>query len=202
MKKMGSQGQCRFRNFQAVVVAGLTLILIFSAGIAFGSAGGGGGPKGWVNTDTFRVINFLVLAGALFFLLKKPVAQALNGRIDGIRVQLEELEAKKLEAEKLLAGYDEKLSKMDKEAEKIVAGYIQQGEEAKARIIEQAKSAAEKLEAQAKRNIEHQFQQAKMKLQSEIIEKALAKAESVIRESISDKDQERLVEEYLDKVVA
>lgn len=103
MKKMGSQCQGRFRNFQAAVVAGLTLVLIFSAGIAFGSAGGEGGPKGWVNTDTFRVINFLLLAGALFFLLKKPVAQALSGRIDGIRVQLEELEAKKTGSGKIIS---------------------------------------------------------------------------------------------------
>jgi F-type H+-transporting ATPase subunit b len=135
-------------------------------------------------------------------LLKKPISQALNGRIEGIREQLETLETKKKEAENQLAKYSEKLSQMDQEAKKILSAYIQQGEETKSRLIEQAKLAAEKLEVQAQRNIEHHFQQAKQKLQSELIDKALVKAEVMIKESISDKDQERLVEEYLDKVVA
>jgi F-type H+-transporting ATPase subunit b len=115
---------------------------------------------------------------------------------------LEELEVKKKEAELQLAKYNEKLAQMEKEAEKIVAAYIKQGEEAKARLIEAAKAATEKLEVQAQRNIEHHFQLAKQALQSEIIDKALAKAEIIIKESISDSDQDRLVVEYLDKVVA
>lgn len=202
MKKPGGHHQGRFCNTRAVAFIGLTLFLIFSAGLAFGAGGGEGGPKGWVKTDTFRVINFAVLACALVFLLKKPLSQALKGRIDGIREQLEELEAKKKEAEQQLAKYNEKLSQMDREAENIVAAYIKQGEETKARLIEEAKAAAEKLETQAQRNIEHHFQQAKKALQAEIIEKALTKAETVIKESISDQDQNRLVVEYLDKVVA
>jgi F-type H+-transporting ATPase subunit b len=187
-----------------VAVFGLGMVLILSAGTAFGSTGAehGGGSKGWIITDTFRVMNFVVLAGALFYLLKKPVSKALGGRIEGIRDQLATLEAQKLEAEKQLAQYKEKLSRMDQEAESIVAAYIQQGEEAKARLIEAAKQAAEKLESQAQRNIEHQFEQAKLTLQTEIMEKALQKAESMIKKKISAKDQKRLIEEYLDKVVA
>jgi len=40
-------------------------------------------------TDTFRVMNFTVLAVALFFVLRKPLSQALNGRIKGIKDELE-----------------------------------------------------------------------------------------------------------------
>jgi F-type H+-transporting ATPase subunit b len=175
-----------------------------SAAVAFGSTGGAehGGPKGWIITDTFRVMNFVVLAGVLYYLLKGPVAKALGDRIEGIREQLETLEAKKLEAERLLAEYDAKLAQMDQEAESIIAAYIKQGEETKAKLIEEARKAAEKLESQAQRNIDHQFEQAKLTLQSEITEKALEKAETVIKKGISAKDQKRLVEEYLDKVVA
>lgn len=201
MKKLGAHRHGRCSKAKAVAVAGLTLFLILSAGWAFGSAGGEG-PKGWVATDTFRVINFTVLAVALFFILRKPVAQALNGRIEGIRAQLEELETKKSEAEKQLAQYNEKLARMDQEAEEIVATYVRQGEETKARLIAEAKAAADKLESQAQRNIEHHFLKAKQELQNEIIEKALARAEEVIKSGMSEEDQNRLVEEYLDKVVA
>lgn len=166
--------------------------------------GGHGDPaaKGWVATDTYRVINFGILAAALFFILRKPASQALNSRISGIKEQLEELEMKKQEAEKELAQHKEKLALLDKEAEKIVEEYIRQGNEAKARILKEAELMAEKLETKAKRNIEHEFKQARNQLQTEIIEQALAKAEKEIIEKISSEDQTRLVDEYLEKVVA
>ena len=138
----------------------------------------------------------------MVFLLRKPLAQALSSRIKGIKEQLEDLEASKAEAEKKLAEYNEKLAQLEKEAEKIVEGYIQQGNEAKARILKEAESAAEKLKVQARRNIEHEFEQAKLKLQKEIFETSLVKAEEIIKGKISGEDQDRIVDEYLKKVVA
>jgi len=137
-----------------------------------------------------------------FFILRKPVSQALNSRIEGIREQLGDLEAKKEKAEKELAGYQEKLAELEQEAEKIVAEYTRQGNEAKERILKEAESAAQKLEDQAKRNIEYEFKQVKMKLQEDILEKALVKAEEILKTGITDEDQDRLVDEYLEKVVA
>jgi F-type H+-transporting ATPase subunit b len=44
--------------------------------------------------------------------------------------------------------------------------------------------------------------QAKAELKAEIVAKALAKAETIIKEEINSEDQEKLVDEYLEKVVA
>jgi F-type H+-transporting ATPase subunit b len=190
---------------RAAVVIGVVMFLFFSFGTALGASGGGHGeaaPKGWVAEDTYRVMNFAVLAIVLFLILRKPLTQALNGRIQGIKDQLSELEAKKKEAEKKLADYNEKLARLDGEAERLVAEYIQQGNEAKARILAEAESAAAKMEDQARRNIEHEFKQAKQKLQQDVIEQALVKAEAIIKDKISATDQDKLVDEYLEKVVS
>ena len=182
------------------------VFLVFNAGVVIGASNSEGHDAshgtGWVKTDWYRVMNFAVLAAVLFFLLRKPVSQALNGRIKGIQDQLKDLEAKKQEAEKKLAEYNEKIADLDQEAEKIVAEYVRQGEEAKQRILKEAENAAAKLEEQARRNIEHEFKTAKLELQEEILEKALIKAEKLVKEKITSKDQNRLVDEYLDKVVA
>ena len=61
---------------------------------------------------------------------------------------------------------------------------------------------AEKLEAQARRQIETAFQQARAELQAVIFEQAIEKAEAKIREEISAEDQNRPVDDYLEKVVA
>jgi len=80
--------------------------------------------------------------------------------------------------------------------------YIKQGEEAKVRILAEAETQAIKLEAMAKRNIEQEFKSAKTKLQQEIVEKAMLKAEELIKTAISPDDQDKLVDDYLKKVVA
>jgi F-type H+-transporting ATPase subunit b len=164
-----------------------------------GSAHGG---QAWEDTDTYRIINFVVLAVALIIIIKKWVVPLFRDRIKGIKDELEDLEARKKEAEEKLAHYNERLADMEKEAEKIVESYIEQGKEAHARIIEEAKASAEKLEANAQRQIENAYQRARAEIQETIIEKAMEKAEAAIREHISADDQAKLVNEYLEKVVA
>jgi F-type H+-transporting ATPase subunit b len=39
-------------------------------------------------------------------------------------------------------------------------------------------------------------------LQREVVEKSLVKAEETLKKAITDQDQDKLVDEYLDKVVA
>lgn len=147
-------------------------------------------------------MNFAVLAIVLFFLLRKPASQALDARIKGIKDHLSELAGRKKDAEKELAEYNAKLLLLDQETEKIVAEYVKQGNEAKTRILREAESAAGKLEEQAQRNIEQEFKRAKIWLQEDIIEKALVKAQEIVKQKITDEDQNRLVDEYLKKVVA
>lgn len=208
------------RIFMVVMLA---VLLVFSVGTAISSSGGqesaaeevhdaaaeaehaaegGAHGKGWVATDTHRLLHFIILAGGLFFLLRKPLSQALGGRVKGIEDQLRELEAQKAEAEKKLAEYNQKFTQLEKETEGIVAEYVRQGEDAKVRILKEAEAAADKLQAQAQKNIESEIQRVKVRLQAEILDQALAKAEVLVKEKVTADDQEKLVDEYLAKVVA
>ena len=202
MKISGFGGLHRFKKRSVVILLILLFLFCFSIPTALSASGEDSGAKGWTTTDWFRLMNFAVLAIALVFLLRKPLSQALGARIKGIKDQLEELEARKTEAEKQLAEYNEKLSRLEKESDKIVEDYIKQGNEAKARILREAQAAADKLQSQARRNIEYEFKQAKLKLQEEIFETSLSKAEEILKDKISDEDQDRLVDEYLRKVEA
>jgi len=192
------------RSYCLTAAIVLALMLGGAAGVGWGSSEGGHGAEAatrWVATDTYRVMNFVVLAAVLFILLRKPVSQVLKNRIKGIQDQLHDLDIRKKEAERVLAEYEERLMRLDQEAEKIVAEYIRQGEEARGRIIREAQAAADKVEEQARRNIDHEFAIAKMKLKGEVLEKALIKAEEKIKSRITPDDQKNLVDEYLEKVV-
>jgi len=178
----------------------ISAITVF-ASIALASSGGEHHGGGWAATDTYRVLNFLVLAGGLFFLLRKPVAQFLGDRIKGIQDQLNELEEKKADAERKIAECNQRLATLVAESEKIIAQYRKQGEDSRQKILKEAEATALKMEEQARRNIEQEFQKAKFALEAEIFEKAIAKAEDKLKRNITAQDQDKLVGEYLDKVV-
>jgi len=186
------------------VVLLVAVCVLFAVGIVFASSGGGHGEGGGMDKTKdliWRTMNFVVLAGALFFLLRKPLAQGLEARRQGIRDQLDDLEQQKADAHKQLAEYKTRLAQLDKEIGKIVAEYVKDGEAAKAKILEEAKVAAEKLQTQAKKNIEHEFQKARQELKAEMSNQAVSMAEALIKKSINDDDQKRIVDEYLTKVV-
>ncbi|MCD4742628.1 MAG: ATP synthase F0 subunit B [Desulfobacteraceae bacterium] len=181
------------------------LIMLFFSVVVFASGGGGEHAEQvskWHDIDTYKVLNFGILAIFLFFVAKKPVKEFFTSRISGIEKELVELEQKKGEAEKQVAEFETKLKDLDGESKKIVETYIQQGKEAKQRILAQAEEEVSKLEEMATRSINLEFKTAKAELKKEIVEKAIAEAEKLIQSSISSEDQARLVDEYLEKVVA
>ncbi len=184
-----------------LLTAGLVLSL---CGFAWASsdAGASGVHNAWTSSDTYKVLNFALLLAGVIFIIKKFVPQLLQSRAKGIADEIEALEQKKAEAESKLAEYQSKFKNLDQESKQIVEDYIKQGENAKARIIDEAKAQADKLEDLAKRNIEQEFKTAKATLQQEIVEMAMEKAEEVVKASITSKDQTKLVDEYLKKVVA
>ena len=202
MREAGISRFGRYLHSAPFVIVLILLITAFAAGGVWASGGGHGEAKGWMATDTYKVMNFAVLIAILIFVMKKPVSNALSGRIQDIKKQLETLEEQKAGAEKELAGYQEKLATLENEAQTIMDEYVRQGQEAKARILEEAEKTAEKLQLQAQRSIAQEFERAGAQLRAEIIEKAMAQAEAAIKKGIADEDQDKLVDEYLQKVVA
>ncbi len=191
------------KKFRQGALIAVTLVL-GALGSAWAASEGGHGAvhNAWLPIDTWKVLNFAILAVAGFFIARKPVAEFFSSRAKSIKDEISELELKRADAEKKLAEYQAKFKNLDQESKEILASYIQQGEEAKTRIIAEAEAQAEKLEEMAKRTIEQEFKSAKAALQQEIVEQAMERAEQVIVASISSDDQDQLVDEYLKKVVA
>ena len=186
-------------------VSATVVALVAGATVVWASGGGNGEAvlhNAWKEVDTWKVLNFVLLALGCFFIAKKPVAQFFSSRTKGIEEELTDLEQKKAEAERKLAEYQARFRNLEQESEQIIEDYIKQGEDAKKRIIAEAEAQAEKLEDMAKRNIEQEFKAAKALLKQEIVDRAMEQAEALIKKSITTQDQNRLVDEYLKKVEA
>ncbi|WP_321491689.1 ATP synthase F0 subunit B [uncultured Desulfobacter sp.] len=186
-------------------VSATVVALVAGATVVWASGGGHGEAahhNAWKDVDTWKVLNFVILALGCFVVAKKPVAQFFSSRTKGIEEELTDLEQKKADAERKLAEYEARFRNLEQESEKIVEDYIRQGEEAKQRILAEAEAQAEKLEDTAKRNIEQEFKAAKVLLQQGVVDHAMEQAEALIKKSITTQDQNRLVDEYLKKVEA
>jgi F-type H+-transporting ATPase subunit b len=150
----------------------------------------------------WRVLNFALLAAILIWGLKKAkVGSLLSERRSGIEKALKEAVQAREAAEKKFAEYSEKLAKATKEIDEIYASIKKEGELEKERIIAEAKVSAGKIKELAEQTAAREMLKAKAELREEAARLAVQLAEQNLREKVGNDDQNRLVDEYLTKVV-
>lgn len=181
-----------------VLIAGLLFGL---QGLALAAeAGGHGDGLNWKDF-LFRVMNFAIMAAILIKLLKKPMAKYFASRREDIQKMLADLELKKQEAEQKCAEYKAKLAALEEETRKIVSEYVQEGEMERAKILEAAERQAAYIKEQADLSIQQEIKAAKDSLQKEVGELSVTAAEEILRKNMQSDDQERLVRDFMTKVV-
>jgi len=192
-----------------VVVAGIQFVLLVSlvtAGFASGGEGGahGGGHGGAAQWKDFmwRCIDFAALVLIMVWAVKKAdMKKALADRQAGIDKSLREADEMKAAAEKKFAEYSAKLAQANKEAEELQKVIREDGLAEKARIVAEAKVAAEKIKDQAKTMADQEIVRARTELREEASRLAVQLAEQTLKSAMKQDDQDRLVGEYLTKVV-
>ncbi|HEX9714065.1 MAG TPA: F0F1 ATP synthase subunit B [Desulfurivibrionaceae bacterium] len=180
--------------------AALSMLLVLAFAAAAYASGDGAIPREkWLDL-LWRTTNFAGLAFILVFFLKKPFADGLSSRREGIKDQLEALESRKAEAEQLYKEAEAKLARLDEEVNSIITEAVKQGEAEKAKIIADAERNAGDIKRQAEMAVAHELAEAKTRLKGEIAEQAVLLAEELIKKNIQPADQSRMVELSLDKV--
>ncbi len=149
----------------------------------------------------YRILNFGVMLAILYVAIKRTNLKDFFAiRREEIRKKFEELQRQKSEFEKKVAELEKKLKEMEDKREEIIEQFREEGRREKERIIAQAKERAKQIMAQADEAIQREIQLAKDRLRDEIVELATEKAKQLIASSIKEDDQERLVEEFIEKV--
>jgi F-type H+-transporting ATPase subunit b len=172
-------------------------------GIAWCSEGGahdGGHGLNWFDF-ALRTGNFAILAFILYRLLSKPLSGFLVSRREDIQKLLADLASKKREAEEISAQYKSKLAALDEETKKIVAELLAEGETEKSKIIAAAEKQADYIRQQAQLAAQQEIKAARDKLQEEIADLSIAAAEEILRKNLKADDQDRLVKDFMKRVV-
>ncbi len=179
----------------------LILILLFCMGTAYAAGGDSLSPEK-LKDLMWRVMNFAVL---MFILIKfgaKPIGAALSGRREQIKEEIEDLETKRAEAEQSYKDFEAKLAGMEGEIDTIVEKAVAQAEVEKEKIIESAHKAADDIKRQAEMAIANEIVTVRRSLKNEMAEQATTMAEEIIIKNLTPDDQNKIIEDYLNKVGA
>lgn len=198
MEKEGMGNSGMKTNLLSFVL--VTGVLLGLQDIAVASEAGGHGAQNWTDF-LFRALNFSIMAIILFKLLKNPLRKYFISRREDIQKMLTELEQKKQEAEQKYAEYKAKFAALEKETEQIVAEYVQEGEMERKKILEAAERQAQYIKEQADIAIQQELKAARESLQKEVGELSVAAAEDIVKNNMQPADQERLIREFMVKVV-
>ncbi|WP_281763274.1 F0F1 ATP synthase subunit B [Pseudodesulfovibrio nedwellii] len=179
----------------------LTALAISS--VAFASAAEGHAVFTSENVMNYglRMLNFAIFAALLYKFGGAKIKDFFVGRRDGIKQDLDDLQSRQSEAEKKLKDVESSIANMAQEKQQILEDAKAQGEAIKAGIIEKAKKDAEALTEQAKRTASNEAQAAIETIRGEMADMVIEAAEKIVAEKLSAEDHDKLVDDYLTKVV-
>jgi len=124
-------------------------------------------------TISAEIINFLVLAVALYFLLFKPVIKRMNAQAEEKEALMESIREKESQASQYLQSIETRLANIDSEIEiRLQEAYKEAQGESQALLKATEKEAARVFEEAALEAAKHQQQEVKQ-LQKELVDSIL-----------------------------
>ncbi|MFP4070795.1 MAG: F0F1 ATP synthase subunit B [Desulfovibrionales bacterium] len=182
------------------LVGMVAAMLLLSVAVAWAAEGGEGG-SGKLMDLVWRFVTFAIVVGLLWKLTASRLKEFFSGRTYQIKSELDDLETRKAEAEKRLKNVHASIANLEQERREILEGFEREGEKLKESIIAGAHEAAAKIREQAELTAAQEAKLAVEGLKAEMAEKIVQTAEQLIREKLSKDEHEKLVNEYLTKVV-
>ena len=186
------------------LIGGGLLVGLFSFAswvLASGGEAGGHGDSGALWDLLYRIINFALLVIVLVWAIRKSsIKDFFAGRRDEIKKTFEDMNREREEAEALRIELEKKVREFEIQKKEIIDQMRAEGRAESDKIIAQAKVRASQIIAYADAAIQREVLTAKDKLRGEMMEMAAKGAEEVIARSITDEDQDHLVNEFIERV--
>lgn len=148
------------------------------------------------------IVNFLVFFGGLAFILRKTVAEFFSNRRSDIESSLSAAERSLKEANEALERIESKQAGLDKEIADILSQAEADAESEKQRLLALAEQDVARIHQQASAEIENMRDEGKRELRKFLADLAVSKAESVIKETMTDQERAKLFADFSTRVGA
>jgi len=149
----------------------------------------------------WRILNFAVLMYILYKLAWKRLVNFFRNRREDIQTSLAETKDRRVEAEEKFKEYEVKLTKATDDIQNISEMIKAQGLAEKQKLIADADKAAEKMKEDARARMDQEMKKAGSQLRTEAVELSIKVAEDILKRNVSKEDHEKMVKEYMDRMV-
>ena len=146
------------------------------------------------------------IAGFLitFWILKryafKPLLKMMEDRRERIRTDLDQAAQTRATTQKLEAEYVERIKNIETEARQKIQEAVSAGRRVAAEIKEQAHTDARGIIEKAKADLVRDIATARVQLKEDIVAMTLATTQKLLRESLDEERQRKLISEFIDQV--
>jgi F-type H+-transporting ATPase subunit b len=147
-----------------------------------------------------KIINFAILFGGLFIVLRKPFLALLEKRMKTIERTLAEAEEARRAAELRLAEAHRKADDLQAEMARLKIEAEADGRKEKERIREWTEQEAERLRSLARQEIEAHLRAGVRELKAMTAELAAGLAETRLKGRLTEADQTALIDKSIDQL--
>jgi F-type H+-transporting ATPase subunit b len=142
-------------------------------------------------------VNFIVLVVILVRFGGPVIRDMLRKRHEGIRRDLDEALALRVQAEGRLHEYEGRLAGIEQEIANLIAGIKREAEAEAARIVATATEAAERIRRDAEFVLKQEGRRLELELRREAAELAVELAKQLLTSKLTDADQQKLTERFV-----
>ena len=147
-----------------------------------------------------QVISFLVLFFVLRALVWKRFLKILDDRKDRLASEFKTIEDSKAEVARLKSDYETNLENIDRIAKARIEEAVSEGNRIAEEIRENANTEALQIIERTDEAIKAEVSRAKEDLRDEIVDIALSAAGKVIEEKLTEAQDKKIVEDFLNRV--
>lgn len=147
-----------------------------------------------------QLLNALILAVALTFILYKPVKKFLDDRTERIQSKIANADETMARANELIAEYESKISEIDKERLEILEEARNKAADETKLILEEARREAREIKQRSLEIVEADKKRLLEETRVYIIETASLIAKKYIAQNIDDEAQNKIFEDMIAKL--
>ncbi len=147
-----------------------------------------------------QLFNFAVLIFILVKFAGGALNKALRGRHDKMKVDLDEAQRLRTDAETKLKAQEARLINLENEIISLRKSMQESAEGEKQRMIAAAEARVVRMEEETRFLMEQQVKQAELNFKAEVATATARIAEALVRRQVNDSDQQRLVTSFVAEV--
>ena len=178
----------------------MSLLELFVGAQAWASAAAAEHHGPSIHEIWYPLGNFLIFAFLIWRYALPPVRGFLQSRRQEFLTAVEEVSAKKRQAEALVRDFRSRLAGLDNEVIALQAALRDEGEREKNKLLNEARALATKIKDDADFLANQEVLMARQQLRRQMAAQATAAAQELARRHISRPDQGRLVEGFIQSI--